>query len=439
MSQKEEITETGIPFLTEYFTAIKNSEASRLAHLWSILTVAGAALRGRTWIQFGESRIHGSMYTILWGDPASKKSTAASLALGLLRDSGYGTHKFVPEHLGTRWLTANFRKFQDLDVQDTTVPEEFRLPEYVHDVVVAPDELINFFGTAPGNVKSVYAMTALWETKSTTIPGDKESGSEAYLVTNPAVTLLGGITSEAYERVLGQLAEDSGLISRVNLVVCQRSSKRIAMPQPMPFPTRVKLCDHLKKMQSPTDLPAGEVTITASAMAMLEKLYRVDDPVEFSIRLRAYKARRYTHLLKLCVIFAGMAMSKSITTTIVAQANTILHFTEQLLPAALTERSSASSSQAEKAIITALTHHLGRPLDIATLERIAYPYLPVLTDLAAIIHKLSQVGRIKAYQPANRASSAVNMYYIPKQDTSVFGEEFIDETLRTFLWQDFSK
>jgi hypothetical protein len=188
-------------------------------------------------------------------------------------------------------------------------------------------------------------------------------------------------------------------------------------------------------MQSPSVFPAGELSLQPNARDMLEKLYHIDDPVEFSVRLRGYKARRYTHLLKLCVVLAGIQLSTSITAQIIRQANTILHFTEQLLPAALTERGNSLTTQAEKVIITSLSHYLGRPLDHLTLQKIVYPYLPNLGDLPGILTKLCEVGRIKAYKPANGATSAFLMYYIPKQDTSVFGEGLIDTQLKEFLWQ----
>ena len=80
--------DTYVSFVSEF------TETRNIAHVWSILT-AISALIGRTrYIPFGAKNIYPNMYTMIVGDPASRKSTAIKLVKDLCEDAGYNEFAF---------------------------------------------------------------------------------------------------------------------------------------------------------------------------------------------------------------------------------------------------------------------------------------------------------------------------------------------------------
>lgn len=74
---------------------LKYSESPRLAHKWSFLSCAAAALGRRVWFDFGHlGKVYPNMYTLIVGVPATRKSGSIKPTEKLLSMSNYRNFGF---------------------------------------------------------------------------------------------------------------------------------------------------------------------------------------------------------------------------------------------------------------------------------------------------------------------------------------------------------
>ena len=135
--------------------------------------------------------------------------------------------------------------------------------------------------------------------------------------------------------------------------------------------------------------------MTPEAEELLDTIYTswkgIDD-----VRFDSYSNRRFTHLLKLCLIHAAAAMSQTITKDIVICANTVLHFTECLMPRALGEFGKAKHSDVSHKIVTYL-ENASMPVTLNELwKNVAHNQLDKLGDLSELLRNLLQAEKIQS-------------------------------------------
>lgn len=389
-----EIPKTEIPFVDEYLDYIGESESSTVSHIWCLLTCAGAALGGRLYIKLNEEYILPHLFTILYGDPAARKSTTMATALEFLRLTGYT--KILPSYATLKHL------FEELPAARGSVllPGEeldgFKLgEEHVHDCMCAVDEWNGFVGGE--RVKShIDKLNTLWSARMYTIPGvadPNDKKSKVYNATFPAVTILSSVTPEGYDESLGRHAE-IGFISRVNLVYCERTNVRIAFPTIGSIAQKQKLISRFAALSDHSVNPTREMEFTQEAKELLARIYRIEDPIDLPYRLRNYFARRYIQLLKLCIIITAMKGEKQIGGLTVRQSNSILHFTEALLVKVASDKSNTMTAQAEMVALSILAN-AGKPVTFERLRSAMSPYLGSLAEARNVLEKLIQVNRIQ--------------------------------------------
>ena len=424
------VKKTGIQFLDDYYELVRRTEPSAIAHLWSLLTCASAAIEGRVYLPFGEGKILPHMYTLLYGDPASRKSSAMSSAVGVFKLSQYT--KMVPERAKFQTFLDALPAYRGVNL-GKSIMEDGPGDDYVHNCFMAADELTSFLGVTQGK-NTLSTLGTLWETSDYQIYAPKKAGEEGkqlYNVSNPCITFLAGVTPESYDASLGAHAEDSGFISRLNIVVCERSANRVALPQPMDPRSKLKLLQHFNQIQDPTIVKTGPVTLSDEAKDLLTRIYKVDGVVDLAWRWRNYLARRYTHLLKLCIVLSCIKLSTIISADTVKEANSILHYTEGLLSRAIIDKSQSINAQAEKVILTTLASVPGRPYTLEKLRNLASPYVASINDIGPILQKLVTTGRIKEYVPKNNRSPVI-AYVFPDAENK-YHDTLLSYRMEQFL------
>ena len=151
----------------------------------------------------------------------------------------------------------------------------------------------------------------------------------------------------------------------------------------------------------------GELKMTAEAMAMLDKIYKTWAGID-DIRFEHYTNRRLTHLIKLSLVIAASRIATSITLEDIVSANTLLSFTEQLMPKALGEFGKAKHSDVTHKVMSALDATT-MPLDVQGIWKLVHTDLDNRNQLVEIINNLQVAEKIQLVKIEGRPASG----YLP--------------------------
>jgi hypothetical protein len=110
-------------------------------------------------------------------------------------------------------------------------------------------------------------------------------------------------------------------------------------------------------------------------------------------RFKHYSNRRFTHLLKLCLLVAACRIATEINERDVILANSILAWAERDMPKALGEFGKSKDSEAAGKIMQAL-YETTKPLTAVDLLRIVGRDLDKPSQLGEIMAKLNNSGQV---------------------------------------------
>lgn len=327
-------------FITSYIDyASEGTESPRIFHRWSILTTLSAFLGRQYNLKHGHNIIQPNMYTMLIGTAGSRKSTAIKMAKELLKRTGYNTfssqkitkEKFLMDLAG---LDDNGRKIDKVtnldDILDANIFGNPGVDEGgISPMFVAADEFNDFFGNDILGFLSM--LGALWDQDG--IYENKIKNGKSVLIPNPTINILGGNTPATFANTFPTEIFGQGFFSRVLLIYGERSDRRMAFPSPPDEKLRIELLDQLAVIRQRA---IGTIEPIGGSRKLLEKIYNL--PTGFDdVRFESYGTRRFTHLLKLCLLVSASRAASTITEDDVVYANTILSHAEQLMPKALGE------------------------------------------------------------------------------------------------------
>lgn len=205
-------------------------------------------------------------------------------------------------------------------------------------------------------------------------------------------------------------------MSRILLVYGESSGKKIAFPSKPSESIRNDLVAQLAEMRSHVH---GEAKLSSKARGMLEVIYRTFEGLE-DARFKHYSTRRFTHLLKLCLIVAASRLSTEVGAEDVLVANTLLSFTEHRMPQAMGEFGKAKNADVAARIISVLSESR-TPLDVAALWKQVQSDLDKPEDLNKLLQGLIQGGKIQ-YVPRGKNSNVQGYLIVRKvlNNTSVY-------------------
>ena len=178
----------------------------------------------------------------------------------------------------------------------------------------------------------------------------KLKNSKSVYIPNPTISILGGNTAAGFAHAFPVESIGQGFFSRLIMVYGEPSGIKYTFPPPPDLILQEKLVALLHRIKEEV---RGEVTMTQEAVELLDYIYKswtgIDD-----VRFEHYTNRRLTHLIKLCMIVVASKLSTTINAMDVVYANTILSFTETLMPKALGEFGRARHSDVTHKIMVAL-------------------------------------------------------------------------------------
>lgn len=403
-------------FYDLYFEYIRETEPPTIFHRWAITTAVSAWLGRQVWFPFGSGRLFPTMYTMFVGNPGTRKSTAIRSAAKLIGKAGYDSfgpqrtskEKFLVDLASNSWDEEDGEEdgkkgidiLKALHIGGATEEGE-ALP---HEVFVAADEFNNFIGA--GNIDFQSLLGELWDwDEPDRRYTQRLKNSKSIAIYQPTVTILGGTTPTQFAECFPLASIGQGFMSRLILIHAEESGKKITFPPTPSKETTDKLVEFLVNMRSRC---RGPVKMDAEAQNALDTIYKGWPELE-DTRFKHYSTRRFTHLLKLCMIICAMRLSTTITVKDVIHANTLLAFAESTMPKAIGELGKSKNSEAANKLMQVL-YDAREPKSVKDLWKVVQNDLDNPGELAKLLLNLSQADKIQTIKRTDGHDG-----YLPKQ------------------------
>jgi len=320
-------------FFSEYLSYVKETECPIFFHRWCAIAAIGAFLERRFHFQHGHFDIYPNIYVMLIGNPGTRKSTAIKIVQSLIMQAGY-TDIAADK-------TSKEKFLLDLAGEDKAEdPLESSLwgkeATDVSNCFIMADEFNDFFGN--NNLEFISLLGTLWDYRG--VYESRVKNSKSVAIPNPTISILGGNTPTGFSiafpiEILGQ-----GFFSRLLLAYSDPTGRRITFPSKPSIETTLEIVTFLRKIKTSV---IGAGNLNPGARKLLDKIYKTYTGIN-DVRFESYSNRRFTHLLKLCLIQSAGICSTTITEDVVVHANTVLSHTEKLMPKALGEFGKAKDS-----------------------------------------------------------------------------------------------
>lgn len=209
-------------FLSDYRTYSSGNEAPATFHLFASLSALASIISRRVWIDMGYYTLHPNLYIVLVGPPGIKKSTAISIAKGLLYT--LRTVPFAGE------CTSKEKLVLDMVAQERTlegIPDCYREKQGVYSpLTIMASELSEFFQISGdgmvGFLTDVFDINFPYEHKT------KNKGS--VIINGPYLNLIAGTTPSWMTTYLRQDIITGGFTRRCIFVYEAERGRRIWRP-----------------------------------------------------------------------------------------------------------------------------------------------------------------------------------------------------------------
>lgn len=390
-------------FFDLYLKYVENTESPTFFHRWSAITGIGALLGRQYYLTHGHSKLFPNQYVMLLGSPGTRKSSSIKMFKELIVKTGYDTiaasksskEKFLMDMAGMDDVEIGFNGYPTTGKKSKAKTSEEILDENFgwnenkvsgpSEVFVMADEANNFFGN--NAIDFVSLLGELWDFNGTY--SSRVKNGVSIEVPDPTVSILSGNTPTGFSLMFPSEVIGQGFFSRLILVHGEPSGKRIAFPTPPNEEETERLISYLQRIKLEV---GGEAQISNEAKVMLEKIYDSKTVIEDS-RFESYLNRRFTHLLKLCLIFSATRLSNSIDSCDVVYANTVLTHTEHYMPRALGEFGKAKNSDVAHKVISVL-EGATEPMKLMDIWAYVHQDLEGMKQLGDMVQNLASAGKL---------------------------------------------
>lgn len=382
-------------FFSNYIQYVGETESPAIYHRWSAISGIGALLGRQYHLHHGHFIINPNIYCMLIGNPGTRKSTAIKTIKKLLIEAGYNTiaadkttkEKFLLDLSGeadvepttknaAAILDSNLWGEDDAEVATRAAAECF----------IMADEWNDF--TSLGNLEFYSLLGTFWDYAG--IYRNRIKTGKSVSINNPTVSILAGNTPTGFSLAFPTEIVGQGFFSRLVLVYGESTGKKIAFPKKPDPATTAEMVRYMQHLRASCQ---GMAALTPTAETLLEKIY-----LEFTgfddVRFESYFNRRFTHLLKLCIVCAAARLSRNIGEEDVVLANTILTHTEHSMPKALGEFGKGKNSDVANNIVAALSNS-NKGLNFKDLWTLVGHDLEKQTQLGELLSNLRAAEKIQ--------------------------------------------
>lgn len=318
-------------FFKSYFEYTADNECPAMFHRWSAIVGLGAYMGRGCYIPHGHFKLYPNIYALLIASPGSRKSTGINIIRKLLLLSSY--NNFAPKKTTKEKFLMQLGNLSSGgatsgDILDAQLfgDDSISLPA---ELLIAAGEFTEFFGNDILSFCSMLGEMWDWEGKFE----NEVKNSSCSMIYDPTISILGGTTQETFSETFPTGIIGQGFFSRILLVHTDKLRDKITWPAEPDAHHTAALLAHLIRVKSNY---IGRVEISATAKKLLDKIYKSWEGVD-DVRFSSYATRRFTHLLKLCLVHSAARLGKEISETDVVYANTVLFYAETFMPKALGE------------------------------------------------------------------------------------------------------
>lgn len=397
--------EDSTDFLSEYLDYIGITECPATYHRWTALSILGTYLGRQIHTKLGHSNIHPNLYMMLIGVAGARKSTAIKIGKKILTLAGYeyisadksSKEKFMLDLEGGENETTD-------DILDRNIFGENDTSNY-KEMYVCCDEFNDFVGN--GNVEFISLLGTMWDFEG--VFKNRIKTGRSVEIMNPTINILGGNTQVSFARAFPTDMLGQGFFSRLLLIHGEPTGRRITFPEPPPDSDTIRIVRSLQEIRSKA---IGQTSMTASARSLLDKIYTSQSYEVKDSRFDSYNNRRFTHLLKICMICAAAQRTTELTERIVIYANTILSHAEHMMPKALGEFGKSRHSDVANKIMYIL-EQTGSPLTLQQIYASVSTDMEKVEDAIVILRGLTTAGKI-----FNAGGGFLAKRRVIKEDTS---------------------
>lgn len=334
-------------FFSEYISYCGETEVPAVFNRWAAITGLGAMLGRQYHFDHGHFHIYPNIYCMLIGSAGTRKGTAIKLMRKLVEQTGYKS--FAAER-------TSKEKFL-LDLAGEASESELLTPEQLLDqnlfggdvskadceMFVAIDEFNDFIGN--GNIEFISMLGNMWDYHG--LYKNRIKTGKSVEINNPTISIIGGNTPTGFSLAFPTEILGQGFFSRLLLIYADRTDRRITFPPPPAPSATAAILEHLKRIKQ---IALGSARLEHSAERLLDKIYQRNLAVD-DVRFESYSNRRFTHLLKLCILCSASRSSNKLEEQDVIYANTILSAAEHHMPRALGEFGKAKHSDVSHKIV----------------------------------------------------------------------------------------
>jgi hypothetical protein len=346
------------------------------------------------YLPFGDFNIFPNQYVMLIGDPGTRKSTAIKMAKKILGSTGYD--KFSAERTSKEKFLLDLEGVEgdEGEVKDTNAVMRnlFGTDQGSTDpreVFITADEFNEFVGSS--NLEFLSLLGSLWDWDDPQSPFKQRlKTSRSVNIFQPTINILAGNTHSGFAEAFPPQAIGQGFLSRLLLVYGESSGKKIAFPERPSDALRTKLIDSMTAIH---DRIHGEATLSDKARGMLQTIYNSFGGLE-DARFKHYSSRRYTHLLKLCLLSSAVNLRTEIRAEDVLFANTLLTFTEHKMPNAMGEFGKARHADVAHKILQLLESTNGVVSNVEIWKAI-HTDLDRPAELSTLLENLVRADKIQ--------------------------------------------
>jgi hypothetical protein len=408
-------------FLSSYLAYTAGGEVPVCFNRWAALSGIATILERNLFIPHGHSHIYPNQYLMLIGTAGTRKSTAVKLMKSMLIKAGFTS--IAAERTSKEKFLVDLAGGDSSDYVGDILDKNLFGDDTntaVSPMAIMADEANDFFGY--NNVDFLSLLGSLWDLEGTYSSKTKTSGSIS--IPNPTISILSGNTPTGFAAAFPPEIIGQGFFSRILLIYGEPNGKRIPFPTiPDPHHT-ADIVNYLQRIKS---YHYGGLGYTDTAKALLSLIYSSPKSIE-DLRFDSYYNRRFTHLLKLCIIVAASKLEKEIGEQTVIEANTYLSYAESLMPKALGEFGKSRNSDVTHKILSFIEAHDG--VSLKQIIKLVSSDLDKTSDIGDIIRKLSQAEKIQTHAgiffPMRKKSitdttGTIDLSYLTQEELAVKG------------------
>lgn len=388
-------------FIKHYLDYTADTEPPVVFHRWACLAVLGAWLGRNYSFKFGHTDINPNLYTMLMGAAGTRKTTAIKMATKIIKLAGY-TNIAADKSTKEKFL-LDLAGEDDEDSKEDILEKNLFGPGTeagAAEILVAADEFNSFVGN--GNIEFLSLLGVLWDYDG--VFKNRVKNSKSIEINNPTVSILAGNTPTGFTLAFPVESIGQGIFSRILLIHGEPSGRKITFPKapdPKHTETIVTILHHIR------NISRGYSTLSPIAELLLDKIYKTWRGIE-DVRFESYSNRRFTQLIKLCLIVSASRLGHTIEEDDVIYANTILTHTEHSMPQSLGAFGKAKNSDVAHKILQ-IINSSPEPLQIFDIWKHVNNDLNDPRDLGDLLRNLSTAEKIQSVK-TDKGSA-----YIPKK------------------------